>query len=84
MTVARAAISLEEPLLKRLDRAARELELPRSRLLARAAEEFLERYEATHLLAQLNAAYGSEPSSEEKAVNLQRRRSHRRQVQGTW
>lgn len=84
MTVARAAISLEEPLLERLDRAARELELPRSRLLARAAEEFLERYESAHLLARLNAAYGGEPSAEEKALSQQRRRSHRQRVQGEW
>lgn len=84
MGVARAAISLEEPLLERLDQAARELDLPRSRVLARAAEEFLERHESAHLLAQLNAAYAGAPTAEEKTLHAHRRRSQRRRVKGEW
>ena len=39
MTAIKTAISLEEPLLQRIDKLARGLGLPRSRVLAQAAEE---------------------------------------------
>lgn len=66
MAATKTAISLEDTLLARIDRVARELELPRSRVLAQAAEEFLSRHENAALLARLNEAYADESTEEEK------------------
>lgn len=54
ITVIKTAISLEAGLLGRIDEVARELDVPRSRLLSQAATQFLERYDNAHLLARLN------------------------------
>jgi len=80
MSTVKTAISLEQPLLERIDEVAQELELPRSRLLARAAEDFLRRHENARLLARLNSAYAEGPTPEEAALGRARRRTHRRIV----
>jgi len=85
MSVVKTAISLDEELLRRVDAVARELDEPRSRVLARAAEEFLRRLENRHLLEGLNQAYGDDvPGSDEAAEKELRRERHRRLVQGEW
>jgi predicted DNA-binding ribbon-helix-helix protein len=80
----KTAISLEKLLLHRIDDVASDLGMPRSQLLARAAEEFLRRYESAKLLAALNEAHAEGPDAEE----VERRRAwkyrHRRQVKGSW
>lgn len=80
----KTAVSLDEDLLKRIDRAAQELQLPRSRLLARAAEQFLTEHENRALLERLNRAYSDPPTAEETELRRQRRRRHRRGVEGSW
>ena len=80
----KTAISLDETLLERIDRAARDLDLPRSRLLARAAEEFLTEHENRKLLERLDRAYSDPPTAEEAEVRRRHRRRHRRTVEGTW
>jgi len=86
MSAVKTAISLEERLLSQIDAAAEELELPRSRVLAMAAEEFLRRRESARLLAELNAAYGDENDdmAEEKAWRQRAKPHHRRLVEGEW
>lgn len=85
MSVVKTAISLDEELLRRVDAVARELEEPRSRVLARAAEEFLRRLESRQLLESLNRSYGNEiaepAATDEKALRRQR---HRQLVEGEW
>lgn len=83
MTV-KTAVSLDEELLERIDRVAEELRLPRSRLLARAAEEFLAEHENRKLLEQLNQAYSDAPAPEEEELLRGHRRRHRRRVEGSW
>lgn len=84
MTAVKTAISLDSELLERVDALAEELDLPRSRLLAQAAEDFLHRRESEKLLAHLNQAYGDEPPEEDEELRRRRRERHRRLVEGTW
>lgn len=84
MAAVKTAVSLDEKLLERIDQVADELRLPRSRLLARAAEEFLVEHENRKLLERLNRAYSEGPTAEEVELRLRHRRRHRRLVEGSW
>ena len=50
MAKIKTAISLQDSLVERLDRLARELNISRSQLFSRAADEFLQRHESQALL----------------------------------
>jgi len=80
MPRAKTAISLRSSLLKRVDEIAAELSLPRSGVLALAAEDFVERHDNAQLLAQLNEAYAVMPDAEERrlarAHRWRRRQGH--------
>ncbi len=65
MTV-KTAISLDQALLARIDAAAVELSISRSRFLAQAAEEQVRKLENLKLLAQINEAYAEGPDTDEK------------------
>lgn len=86
MAAVKTAISIEEPLLAKVDELAERMELPRSRVLALAAEEFIRKHESQRLLEALNRAYEDEPEgeSEESRVRSHWRRKHRQQAQGEW
>ena len=81
MASSKTAISLESPLLDRIDDLARELEVSRSRLLALAAEDFLRKHENARMLRQLDLAYAGEPTREEKRVSKAARAMHRRRIE---
>jgi len=81
--IVRIAVSLDEKHLERIDQATGALRLPRSRLLARVAEEFLSEEENRKLLERLNHVYG-DPSTEEEELRRRRRSQHRRTTEGTW
>lgn len=80
----KTAISLEAPLLRRIDTMAAELEIPRSRLLARAAEELIGRWENAKLLDELNRAHADGPSSKEIELRRAAKRKHLQRVEGEW
>lgn len=88
MGVVKTAISLDADLLRRIDAVARELDEPRSRVLARAAEDFLGRLETRRLRERLDLAYTDEVRERaepvEKAEKALRREKHRRLVEGEW
>ncbi len=84
MSAAKTAISLDPPLLQRIDAVAAELGLPRSRLLARAAEQFLRRHENARLLAELNRAHADGPTDEEIELRRAWKRQYRRRLEGEW
>ena len=84
MAAVKTAISLDESLLAGVDALARKLELPRSRVLALAAEELVARYESRDLLERLNQAHTEPPSNEERAIEKGMRVRHRRRVEGQW
>lgn len=84
MSSVKTAISLEAPLLQAIDDTAAELHIPRSRLLARAAREFLQRYQNAKLLQSLNEAHVDGPTDEEIELGRARKRRHRHRVEGNW
>lgn len=84
MASVKTAISLDADLLERIDAAARESDMPRSRLLAEAAEEFLRRRENARLLARLNHVYGTDSGDEEAELRRRWRPLYRRVVEGEW
>ena len=68
MAKVRVAVSVEQALAQRADEVARRWGTPRSRLYARALEEFLTRTENDALLQDLNQAYADFPDAEESAT----------------
>jgi metal-responsive CopG/Arc/MetJ family transcriptional regulator len=78
------AISLEEPLLERIDSAAKHLEIPRSRLIAQAADEYVARLESQLVTEQLNRVYADPPTPEEVEYQQQMREYHRRMHKEPW
>jgi metal-responsive CopG/Arc/MetJ family transcriptional regulator len=65
MATVKTAISLEEPLLKRADRVARELNVSRSRLFALAVDAFIQQRQNEALLNALNEAYTDAATDEQ-------------------
>ena len=68
MAKVRVAVSVEQALAQRADEVARRWGTPRSRIYARALEEFLTRTENQALLQDLNDAYADFPDEEESAT----------------
>lgn len=64
----RVTISVERALAQRADEMARRSGTPRSRVYARALEEYLTRQENEALLRNLNEAYADFPDEEESAT----------------
>ncbi len=75
MATVKTAISLPEPLFKEIDDLARQTNVSRSKLLAQAAEEYLERHRNQMLLKAINEAYadGLDPEEEEFLQTTRRR-----------
>lgn len=65
MTTIKTAVSIEESLFRRTEKAAEELEISRSRLVALALESYLSRYEAGQITAKLNEVYADGPDEED-------------------
>ena len=84
MQTVKTAISIEKTLFEQTDLAARRLNLSRSRLVARALEEFLKKLENNQLLERIDDAYADAPSPAEALLAERRRQVHRRLVEGTW
>ena len=83
MAKVRVAVSVEQSLAQRADEVARRSGTPRSRLYARALEEFLISRENDALLQDLNAAYADFPDEEESAT-LRGLRPRRERSLDTW
>ena len=84
MAKVKTAISLQETLVERIDRLARELNVSRSQLFSRAADEFLQRHEGQALLDAINRAYDDSPDQEEVVRGQGMRDKQRRLVDGEW
>ena len=83
MATIKTAISIDPPLLERIDRLAKKLELPRSRLLALAAEEFLQRDERRQVVRAINEACQDDTEAERR-LRDGKRRKHLELVKGEW
>ena len=84
MANVKTAISLQKSLLETAETLAREMNVSRSRLLALALEEFIDRYQNQRLLEQINAVYKDIPDTVEQGLRRKLRRHHRRIVEGEW
>jgi metal-responsive CopG/Arc/MetJ family transcriptional regulator len=58
----KTAISIPDPLFKAAERAAKRQKVSRSRLYAKALQEYLERRRSKAITKALNEIYGTEPS----------------------
>lgn len=67
MSTVRATITIDEALIEEANELAESLEISRSRLIAEALREYLERRRSLAVLAALDATYGTEPDAEEAA-----------------
>ena len=84
MAKIRIALSIDETLLKEVNALAREMNIRRSHLFAKAMGEFLERRRNRELLEKINQAYADEPDPAEREYRTQVRSRHRKLVQGQW
>lgn len=64
----KTAISLDDDLMRKADRAAREIGVSRSRLFSLALRDYLQTWENNRILERLNLAYGSEPDETERRL----------------
>lgn len=68
MPSVKTAISLDHSLFEEADRTAREMRVPRSRIISLALEEFLRKRRAQQITDRLNRVYANGPTEEEKRV----------------
>lgn len=80
----KTVISMQPSLDEKVTETARKLKVPRSRILVRAVEEFIQRQDNQLLLEQINKVYQDAPTAEEKKRIRRGRSSHRRIVEGEW
>ncbi len=82
MTV-KTAISLPEELFAEVDRLAKAMKVPRSRIFVMAVEAFLERERNRALLEALNQAY-AEDWTEDEERQFQALKRRQREVADPW
>ena len=59
---------MEDSLMEQTDKAARDLGLSRSGLIAEAVRDFLRQRRRTRITEQLNQAYANDPSPDERRL----------------
>lgn len=77
MAQVKTAVSIDEMLFAKAESLAKDLQLSRSSLFARALREFIEREENQRMLDQLNAVYDGTLDPEDEALLRGMRRYHR-------
>ena len=78
----RTVVCIPKDLLERVNDMARAMKISRSRLVALALEDYLERRNNRRLLEQINAAYSDGQDSEEERRLRAAQKTHRRIVEG--
>jgi predicted transcriptional regulator len=84
MHAVKTAISLDNHLHEAGVALAKEMHISRSRLIALALEEFIERRRSRQLLEQLDAAYAEGPDPAELALQNAKRSGHFQALKGEW
>lgn len=85
MAIVKTAISLPEPLFEKADAFARQQNISRSQLFAKAVEEFLRRHESQALLEALNRVYKDySPTPEEQEIRSLMKQKQRERMKGEW
>lgn len=81
MPKVKTAISIDVELLEETDSIAEGMDIPRSRLVALALEDYIRRFRNKQLLHRINDAYRDELDADEAGTN-EIIRSHRRKPGG--
>jgi len=85
MATVKTAISVRKDVFDQMDRLARRMRVPRSRLFTRAAEEFIARHGAADLTRQINRALATAGElPEDKWARAAFLTSFSRLIEGTW
>ncbi len=84
MATIKTAVSLDKTLFDQVNKMAQILNIPRSRLFALAAKEFIQKHQNQKLLDAINSAYDDISDSEEQKVYSKMRNKHRRMVKNQW
>jgi predicted transcriptional regulator len=69
----KTAISLPDELFAALDSLARELDVPRSRIVAEALAEYIDKHRLARVTEQLDAIYAESPAVNESVRRAQLR-----------
>ncbi|HNW58328.1 MAG TPA: hypothetical protein PKI62_01465 [bacterium] len=83
MATAKTAISIQKPLLDKVDTLARDLSLSRSKIFALAVEAYFEQLQNRILLEQIDAAF-SDPDPGEQGYLAHMRRRQRHLLEDNW
>ncbi len=71
MKTAKTAISLPQKLLEATDKIAKQRGTSRSKIVAIALNEYIQRLEAAQMLAQINEVYSDEPLTPEEFKEIE-------------
>ncbi len=78
----KTAISIEKSIFEQMDALAKKSKIPRSRLFAIAAREFIQRNKNIDLLKSLNDAYDDLPETEPIVTKM--RSTHYKIINDQW
>ena len=84
MTTIKTAISIQKSLFEQVDRLAKELNVPRSRVFVMAVEDFIKHYQNQQMLDKINQVYDELPAYEGQILADKMRKNQRRMVDGEW
>ena len=84
MANVKTAISLDQTLFSKVEKAASEMNVSRSKVFALAIEDFLRRQENQNLLARINASCDDTPDPEQEAWLRLAARSFRQLSEEEW
>ncbi len=80
----KTAISIEKHLFEEIDALAGEMDVTRSRLLAIAAREFVNKHKSQKLLASINEAYEDQQDEAEVRLRQGMKTKQRARVVNEW
>jgi len=89
MPAVKTAISMDDRLFAQVEKAAAEMEIPRSQLFALAVEEFLERRRNESIIRAINEAHADyitnpDEESEERFVARKMKEKKKRFLEDEW
>ena len=84
LVVMKTAISIDDGLLQEADETARQMGLSRSRLIALAVGDFLQRQRQEQMLLRLNRVYASGPEAAETRLVKGIKARARRTLKDPW
>ena len=84
MSLVKTAISLNEDLIKKVNKLSAEMDVSRSRLFQFALESYIRQYENKQILNKLNKIYSGESTVEEKELQKSMKDYHKRMIKDKW